>query len=104
MQGESPDYDAAGRCVECGSQRESGDWPWCPHDRDGKYGHTPFQSYIDPHLLPYKDPRAHETEFNERLGRMVTGVRVTSREQRRRLMKETNTEWAPRPQGEGAEF
>lgn len=91
-------------CDACGAQRTVGQNPFCPHDGFGAALQEPFTEYVDPHLLPHSDPRAHDSEFNPRLGRVVTGVRITSREQRRRIMKETNTDWAPRPQGEGAEF
>ena len=91
-------------CDKCGHKYVIGEWPYCPHGELGGGGYGSFQSYVDPHLLPGSDPRAQSVEFNERLGRRVKGVLIESREQRRKLMKETNTDWAPRPQGEGAEF
>lgn len=92
------------RCDGCGEEYGIGEWPYCPHGGLGGGGYAPFASYVDPHLLPHQDSRAHSTEFNERLGRHVTGVKIESREQRRKIMREQNIDWASRPQGEGAEF
>jgi len=96
-------------CDICGAKLVVGGGPgeWCkgnpeyhkPMKMHGLY--DPFTPYVDPHLLPYSDPRAHETEFNKNLGRHVRGVRITSREQRRKLMKENGIDFAPRPYGSG---
>lgn len=93
-------------CDECHSKVFVGDWPFCKgsasdHKPGGKFGHTPFAEYLDPHILPYSDPRARETGYVPGLGREVMGTRITSREQRRKLMKENNLDFAPRPMGEG---
>lgn len=87
-------------CASCSQPRVAGDWPSCPHGA-GSFGHTPFDPYIDPHILPYSDPRSHEVGFNRHLGRQITGTRITSREQRKRLMKEAGVDWAPRQYGMG---
>jgi len=93
-------------CDKCRSQVSIGDWPYCKgsandHKPGGKGGYAPFEEYIDPHILPYSDSRARETGFNRHLGRNIMGTRITSREQRRKLMKDNNIDFAPRPYGGG---
>ena len=94
-----------GGCKKCGRITRIGDWPFChgdpaEHGNDGRYGHTPFEEYIDPHILPHSDSRAHETGVHPVLGR-ITGTRITSREQRRKIMKEQGLDWAGREHGTG---
>lgn len=86
---------------ECGVIWGCGDWPICPHGALGGGGYAPFTPYVDPHLLPANDPRAQASEFNPNLGRVVRGVKIESREQRRRLMKEAGVDWAGRAYGTG---
>lgn len=89
-------------CDACGKERVVGADPYCPHG--GGFGaglYDPFTPYVDPHLLPASDPRAKDVEFNKNLGREIKGVRITSREQRRALMKEQGLDWAGRSHGTG---
>lgn len=93
-------------CDACGAELKVGDWPFCKgdpsdHVNDGSFGFPPFEPYIDPHILPHSDPRAHSTGFNKHLGRNLTGTLIESREQRRKIMKEQNLDWAPRAYGTG---
>lgn len=89
-------------CDECGAKLRIGDWPFCKGDplahKPGQsgFGFDPFTPYVDPHILPFSDPRAHAEEFNAALGRVVRGTKIESREQRKALMREQGLDWAGR--------
>jgi hypothetical protein len=89
------------KCDDCGQEIRIGEWPFCPHGAPGRFGYDSFASYVDPNILPDSDPRARDVEFNKNLGRHVKGTLITSRAQRRKLMKEQNLEFAGRPYGTG---
>lgn len=85
------------RCDRCGAQVQVGDWPFCKgdpkdHENGGSYGFSPFEPYVDPNILP----NGKDVGYNRHLGRMVTGTLIESREQRKRIMRENNIEWAGR--------
>lgn len=90
-------------CDECGGTYRIGEWPWCrgtgDHSR-GEYGYEPMHEYVDEHLLPPDDPRAHDIGPNG-AGEIVRGVRITSREERRAIMREQGIDWHGRRYGSG---
>lgn len=88
---------AVAKCDACGEDVAVGDWPFCPHGTPGNFGFDPFTPYLDPHI----DPHGKDVAFVPSLGRKMRGTMITSREQRRNLMKQNNLDWAPRPMGEG---
>lgn len=74
-------------CEKCCGTVKLGDFPFCK-GRQSDHGpmdgfDDPFEPYVDVQLLDKKDPRC--TSVNE-LG--VRGVPITSRSQRRQIMKE----------------
>jgi hypothetical protein len=89
-------------CDKCGGTVHIGDWPFCKggpddHRPGGGFGFDPFTPYLDPHI----DPNGRDVKFVPSLGRKMQGTWITSREQRRAIMKANNLEWAGRPMGEG---
>jgi len=95
-------------CDICGAELIIGGGPgeWCKGDPEyhkpmkihGLF--DPFTPYVDPHILPFGDPRANVEGVHPVLGK-IRGTLIESREQRRAIMKEQNLDWAPRPYGEG---
>jgi len=75
-------------CDRCGKVLEVGMWPWCPHEAVGRFFHEGFDSYVDCQLLPNTDKRCTDTD---ELGRR--GVPISSRSERRQLMKETGVQF-----------
>lgn len=68
---------------ECGQEILIGDWPFCPHGRDGKGGLVPFKGYVNQHVAPpHRWTPGHK------------GVLIESREQERRVFKENRAELA----------
>lgn len=72
-------------CDRCGQVYSIGDWPYCPHGEARTFGNNPFHEYVDENLVP--DHLSGKTVGLSTGGHVVEGVRVTSRDQRRRLMK-----------------
>jgi len=70
-------------CDECGMIYTIGEWFRCPHGCVSRFGEDPFDSYVDIQILDRKDPRI---DAKNELG--IPGVLITSRSQRRQLMKE----------------
>jgi hypothetical protein len=91
-------------CEECGGELLVGSWPFCngdpkKHEPGPFFGHyAPFPSYVDEHILPDSDPRAQDIGPNG-AGETVRGIRIDSRDQRRRLMKEQGLDWHGRVYG-----
>lgn len=75
------------KCDRCGGTFYEGDFPWCRGsvaDHGPMRGFDdPFEPHVDVQLLPKNDPRC--TATNE-LG--IRGVPITSRSERRAIMKE----------------
>ena len=77
-------------CDACGKDYGIGDWPFCQGTGDhsaGKYGYDPFHEYVDEHILPPDTPMSREIGLNN-AGDPCMGTRISSREQRRAIMKE----------------
>ena len=80
-------------CDICGGEIHLGDWPFCggdpsKHVRAESFGDDPMEPYVDIQLLDRKDPRCDsEGPFGTR------GVRITSRGQRRQLMRELGLQY-----------
>jgi hypothetical protein len=105
---ESPNYylriTAGGEshcCEVCNRPRSPGDWPWCPHGSPRNFGFDPFTPYVDPNILPWTDPRAQHEVFSPIFRRKIKGTLITSREQRKAIMKEQGLDWAPRTHESG---
>lgn len=77
-------------CDKCGKEWEEGDFPFCKgqqsdHIRSGRFSLDPFHGYVDP-MLP-----GSEREVGIDLGgNTVEGIRLDSRDQRDRIMRENN--------------
>lgn len=89
------EYTADGKavhCEVCGTDYREGDFPFCKGDpaKHGTMGgfDDAFEPYVDIQLLDRKDPR--NDSVNE-LG--IKGITITSRSQRRALMKELNLQY-----------
>lgn len=84
-------------CDDCGKRYGVGDWPHCKGTGDhspGKYGHNPFPEYVDEHILEGgKDVGPNGA------GETVRGTRISSRDQRRQIMKENQIEFGGRRYG-----
>ena len=80
------------KCEKCGGTFYEGDFPFCRGDKaaHGKmYGFDEsFEPYVDIQLLPKKDPRC--TSVNEH---GLRGVPISSRSERRALMKELGLQY-----------
>jgi len=61
-------------CEKCGADLHVGEWPWCPHEQAPHFGEEPMESYVDENIAP--DP-----------------VEITTRGQRRAIMRESNLEY-----------
>ena len=79
-------------CDACGGELKVGDWPFCRGDSSKHvpapgFGDEPLD-YIDVQLLDRNDPRCDAV--NE-LG--IRGVHITSRGQRREIMRELGLQY-----------
>jgi len=85
------------KCDECGNDYRVGDWPWCGgggEHRPGRYGFEPFRDYVDEHILE----GGTDVGLNG-AGEVVRGTRITSREQRRAIMRANKIEFGGRRYG-----
>lgn len=70
-------------CESCGKTYTVGEWPWCPHGF-GNNLEEPLEPYVDDNLTA--DPG---------------GVEITTRSQRRQLMKEKGFEYRKKASAPG---
>jgi hypothetical protein len=84
-------------CDTCGRELKIGEWPWCNGTGDhspGKYGHEPFHEYVDEHILS----DGKDVGLNG-AGEPVIGTRISSRDQRKAIMKAAGLEYKGRRYG-----
>lgn len=90
-------------CERCGQIYSIGDWPYCPHGEMRTFGNNPFKEYVDENLAPdHLNPKTQGLSLG---GKHVVGVRVTSRDQRKMLMRAGKLEFrSPKRGMPGCEF
>jgi hypothetical protein len=84
-------------CDECNGEYGIGEWPYCRGTGDhtpGIYGFNPFPEYVDEHIKENGQDRGLNGA-----GEPVVGTRISSRDQRRRIMKEEGLEFHGRRYG-----
>jgi hypothetical protein len=82
------------KCDTCGNEFGVGDWPWCPHEFiGGDFGEEPLEPYMDEHITKKSAPGESPEPY---------GPVITTRGERRKLMREQNLEYRPKQYPYGA--
>ena len=78
------------KCEACGGEVRIGDWPFC---KGNPSAHVPAPNFGEEPLEPYED---------EHLTHEPGGVEITTRGQRRQMMREQHLEYHKLPKAPGS--